>query len=75
MAGKPRHPRHRHEEKIFQPFIGTTITNELNRFLQQEAHRLSRKMGRAIRRGDIVRALIAAYYEKRAIGLLVDPDD
>jgi hypothetical protein len=67
--------RDRHEEYVVQPEISLTISNELNRFLQQEAARMSRKLGRTIRRIDIVRALITSYYEKRAIGLLVDPDD
>jgi len=69
-----RHERYR-DERVFQPFIGTTITVELNQFLIQEARRMSEKLGRTIRRGEIVRALITAYYEKRVIGLLVDPDD
>lgn len=59
---------------------------KMRRFLQLEGKRLT---SLKIRRGvkglgyrkievtpqDIVRALVTAYYEKRLIGLLVDPDD
>lgn len=48
----------------------------VRRFLEVEAKRLSKKLGRpGLHPNDIVRALIASYYEKRMAGLLVDPDD
>lgn len=45
------------------------------RFLVKEAHRLGEKYGKKYRVTHLVKALITAYYEKRAIGLLDDPDD
>lgn len=44
-------------------------------FLEVEAKRLSESGGKLIRHSDIVRALVASYYEKRMAGLLVSPDD
>lgn len=44
-------------------------------FLDLEAKMMSEKKGKQVLRGDIVKALIAAYYEKRIAGLLVSPDD
>lgn len=48
---------------------------DMMRFLTKEAKRIGEKHGGSYHPSDIVRALITAYYEKRAIGLLVDPDD
>jgi hypothetical protein len=73
MARRPYN--YRHGDKVFQPFIGTTISVELNQFLLQEARRMTKKLGRSVTKGHIVKALITAYYEKRVIGLLVEPDD
>jgi len=39
-------------------------------FLEREAKRMGVPYP-----SDIVRALITAYYEKRSMGLLIDPDD
>lgn len=44
-------------------------------FLETEAKRLAERTGRYITPSSIVRALITAYYEKRSMGLLIDPDD
>jgi hypothetical protein len=44
-------------------------------FFELEAKRLTEKRGRKVFITDIARALMAAYYEKRMAGLLVDPDD
>jgi hypothetical protein len=44
-------------------------------FLEVEAKKASEKKGKLVKPTDIVKALIAAYYEKRVAGLLVSPDD
>ena len=48
---------------------------DMHKFLELEAKRLSVKHGHRVRPPDIAKALLAAYYEKRVAGLLVDPDD
>jgi hypothetical protein len=45
------------------------------RFLELEAKRIGEKQGKNYLPSDVVRALIASYYEKRVAGLLVDPND
>jgi hypothetical protein len=50
------------------------ISEEMRAFLEREAIRLSRKK-RKYTIQDIVRAVLATYYEKRAMGLLINPDD
>ena len=47
----------------------------MHAFLEAEAKRLSEKNGRTISGPDVVRALVTSYYEKRGLGLLIDPDD
>jgi hypothetical protein len=49
------------------------ISEQMREFLEREAIRLSRKK-RKYTVQDIIRAVLAAYYEKRAMGLLIDPD-
>jgi hypothetical protein len=52
------------------------VPKEMREFLELEAKRLSEERGERTLPADIVRALIAAYYEKRTIAeLLVTPDD
>jgi hypothetical protein len=51
------------------------VPETMRAFLDIEAKRLSEERGKLIKRGDVVRALITAYYEKRMAGLLVNPDD
>ena len=47
----------------------------VQQFFEIEAKRLSEKHGKHVFITDIARALMAAYYEKRMAGLLIDPDD
>ena len=53
----------------------TLFTPEMHRFLELEAKRLSDKHGKTYTIQDVIRALVASYYEKRMIGLLIEPDD
>jgi hypothetical protein len=75
---------HRSEEErkeSIQKIINLSISPQMRHFLDLEARRLTDKR-RQIRIGakrvkvqDIIRALVTSYYEKRTIGLLVNPDD
>jgi len=47
----------------------------MSRFLDVEAKRLSKQTNKNVSPQDIVRALIAAYYEKRMLKLVTCPDD
>ncbi len=51
------------------------IPPTMKSFLDLEAKLMSEETGRYCQPADVVRALIAAYYEKKMAGLLVSPDD
>lgn len=55
--------------------LSITLPTCMLHFLRVEAKRIKDKTGKSCRAPDVVRALITAYYEKRMVGLLVDPDD
>lgn len=61
-------------ESLYRSFT-FRLTPDMHGFLVVEAKRLSQKTGKKTTPQDVVRALIAAYYEKRMTGLLVSPDD
>jgi len=79
----PRRTHRSEEERIesigkaFRVFLSPQMRN----FLDMEARRLTDKKrqtkigARRVRVQDIIRALVTSYYEKRTIGLLVNPDD
>jgi hypothetical protein len=58
-----------------------SISPQMRHFLDLEARRLTDKKrqikigARRVNAQDIIRALVTSYYEKRTIGLLVNPDD
>jgi hypothetical protein len=69
---------HKPDEDVveyIQPILKIIISPEMQKFLSAESRRLSTRTKRPISSQGIIRALIAAYYEKRMIGLLVNPDD
>ena len=79
----PRRTHRSEEERIesIQRIINLSISPQMRHFLDLEARRLTDKK-RQIKIGakrvsvqGIIRALITSYYEKRTIGLLVNPDD
>jgi CRISPR/Cas system-associated protein Csm6 len=51
------------------------LAPEMVQFLETEARRLSERGKKPRTVQDVLRALVAAYYEKRMIGLLLDPND
>lgn len=75
---------HRSEEEQVEGITketGVYLSPQMRHFLDMEARRLTDKK-RQIKAGakrvkvqDIIRALVTSYYEKRTIGLLVNPDD
>ena len=79
----PRRTHRAEEERIerigkaFRVFLSPQMRN----FLDMEARRLTDKKrqikigAKRVRVQDIIRALVTSYYEKRTIGLLVNPDD
>ena len=73
MPRKTHRPEESREDIRCRLFMH--IPETMRAFLDIEAKRLSEERGKLIKRGDVVRALITAYYEKRMAGLLVNPDD
>jgi hypothetical protein len=73
------HQKQRKEEEAIEsisPHMMLYLSPRLMAFLDTEAKRLSQERGKTIRKGDVIRALIVAYYEKRTIAnLLLNPDD
>jgi hypothetical protein len=55
--------------------IRVILPPELKRFLETEAKRIRDNHFKKCTPQILLRALLTAYYEKRMIGLLVDPDD
>jgi hypothetical protein len=56
------------------------LSDEMRSFLESEVIRLNIKLEREGSKDKmtvqrLIRALITAYYEKRVVGLLVNPDD
>ena len=79
----PRKTHRSEEERIerINRAFATFLSPQMRHFLDMEARRLTDKK-RQIKAGarrvnvqDIIRALVTSYYEKRTIGLLVNPDD
>ena len=68
------------KEYIDKPFR-VFFSLQMRHFLDMEARRLTDKKrqikigARRVKVQDIIRALVTSYYEKRTIGLLVNPDD
>jgi len=54
--------------------IQLVVEPDVQAFLEQEAGRLSTRKHKCSV-PDVVRALIAAYYEKQVMGLITDPSD
>jgi hypothetical protein len=82
MARKTHQPLHDETSKKEEIDKDTRIllTNEMLSFLESEVVRLNIKLKREGKKDKmtvqrLIRALITAYYEKRVVGLLVNPDD
>ena len=54
--------------------VQLVVTPDVLAFLEQEAGRLTTRKHKCSV-PDVVRALIASYYEKRVMGLIIDPAD
>lgn len=52
-----------------------TLNKEMKTFVEVEAKRIGEIKGKKVYPTQVVRALIASYYEKRMAGLVVSPDD
>ena len=66
------------EEDIDGPILyemRVYIKPEMRRFLELEAKRINGKKNSKFRAQDIVKALVTAYYEKRMMGLVINPND
>jgi hypothetical protein len=56
------------------------LSDQMKKFLEAEAVRLNIKLAKEGKKDKmtvqrLIRALITAYFEKRVVGLLVNPDD
>jgi hypothetical protein len=75
---------HRSEEEQIEEITRSfriILSPQMRHFLDVEARRLTDKkrqikaQAKRVKAQDIIRALVTSYYEKRTIGLLVNPDD
>lgn len=79
----PRRTHRSEEEQIdnIERSIRIFLSPQMRNFLDMEARRLTDKKrqikigAKRVKVQDIIRALVTSYYEKRTIGLLVNPDD
>ena len=79
----PRRTHRAEEERIesIERACRVFLSPQMRNFLDMEARRLTDKKrqikagAKRVRVQDIIRALVTSYYEKRTIGLLVNPDD
>jgi len=79
----PRRTHRSEEERIESISKGLRVflPPQMRHFLDMEALRLTDKRrqikvgARRVRVQDIIRALVASYYDKHMIGLPVNPDD
>ena len=55
--------------------VRVELNLRMREFLDTEAKRLSEAAGRRYTAQDVIRALVAAYREKRVMYLIIDPDD
>ena len=79
----PRQTHRAEEERIeaIHDYTVIILPPKMRRFLEFEAARLTdkdrliKRSARRVTPQTIIRALVTAYYEKRTIGLLVNPND
>lgn len=55
--------------------LNVRVTMKMHAFLELEAKRITEDRGKKFSKGDVVRALITSYYEKRVANLVTNPDD